>query len=76
MNKLGKYIINVLIAIDQLTNTLCLGDPDETISSRLGKARATSKTAEFFAKIVDALFFWEPKHTVKSIEPDEGKNEV
>lgn len=71
-----KYIINNLIAIDQLVNTICLGDPDETISSRLGKARHNSKVALFFARIVDALFFWQKNHTKSSIEVDEGKDEL
>jgi hypothetical protein len=31
-----KYIINLLISIDQFVNTLLGGDPDMTISKRLG----------------------------------------
>jgi len=31
-----RYFKNILIGIDQLINTLFLGDPDETISSRTG----------------------------------------
>jgi len=34
---IGKYLLNILISIDQLGNTFAGGDPDETISSRLGK---------------------------------------
>lgn len=32
-----KYFYNILIGIDQLVNAILGGDPDETISSRLGK---------------------------------------
>lgn len=32
-----KYIFNILIGIDQLCNTILGGDPDETMSSRMGK---------------------------------------
>jgi hypothetical protein len=32
------YFWNVLIAIDQLGNAVLGGNPDETISSRMGKA--------------------------------------
>lgn len=32
-----KYIWNLLISIDQLCNTILGGDPDETMSSRMGK---------------------------------------
>lgn len=34
-----RYFLNLLIAIDQLFNAITFGDPDETISSRLGKAQ-------------------------------------
>lgn len=33
-----RYFWRVLISIDQLLNTVAGGDPDETLSSRLGKA--------------------------------------
>lgn len=33
MNRFIKYCKNVLIALDQLANTLCWGYPDETISA-------------------------------------------
>lgn len=45
-----KYLYNILIGIDQLVNALLGGDPDETISSRLGKHIA--KRDSLFAKIV------------------------
>lgn len=67
-----KYLLNVAIAVDQLLNTICGGDPDETISSRIGKRRDGAE--RFWAKIVDRLFFWQRGHTKNSIETDEGKD--
>ena len=32
-----KYLYNILIGVDQLVNAIFGGDPDETLSSRLGK---------------------------------------
>lgn len=32
-----QYLRNILISLDQFANTLANGNPDETISSRLGK---------------------------------------
>jgi hypothetical protein len=32
-----RYFWNLLIAVDQLFNTVFGGDPDETLSSRMGK---------------------------------------
>jgi hypothetical protein len=34
-----RYILTVLIAVDQLGNAILAGDPDETISSRIGKEK-------------------------------------
>ena len=33
----GRYILNVLLGLDQLGNTLLAGAPDETISARTGR---------------------------------------
>ena len=27
-------------------------------------------------KVIDSIFFWQPQHTAKSVEPDEGKDAV
>jgi len=72
--KIKKYLLNNLISLDQQINTLCGGDPDETISSRLGKRR--DKREKRWAVIVDKLFFWQKEHTKESIEEDEGKDQV
>ncbi len=39
IDNIGKWLLNILISIDQLGNTIAGGDPDETISSRLGKLK-------------------------------------
>jgi hypothetical protein len=44
-----RYIWNLLISIDQLFNVLLGGDPDETMSSRMGKRVRKGDT---FSKIV------------------------
>ena len=40
LKALGNWIINILISLDQLVNTIFLGYPDETVSSRAWR-RAT-----------------------------------
>lgn len=40
---LGKYFMNILVAFDFLGNAFLAGDPDETISSRAGKARRAGR---------------------------------
>lgn len=74
---LKKYIINVLIAIDQLINTLTGGDPDMTISSRLGRNYRGTRIERF----VDWLFSWQKRpggHCENSDwwEQDEGKDSI
>ena len=75
------YFWNILISIDQLVNTACGGDPDETISSRMGKwaragkhKRGLKRPLYMFANIIVELF--EKNHFKKSIEEDEGSREV
>lgn len=64
------YLKNILIALDQLVNTLAGGDPDETISSRAAKQHP------HLARIINRLFFWQTDHCQASIEPDEGTDAV
>jgi hypothetical protein len=67
-----RYLLNLLIALDQFANTVFLGDPDETISSRLGKYHPNS----VLGKTVNTLFFWQKNHIAESIEADEGGNAI
>lgn len=70
------YIRRVLIAIDQLGNTITGGDPDETISSRTGKAAIAGKRwALILERIINAIFLHltgERDHCRANIEGDEG----
>jgi hypothetical protein len=65
-----KYILNLLLSLDQFINVLFCGDPDETISSRVGKRHA------ILAKIVDTIFFFDKRHSYNSREIDEGIHAV
>lgn len=65
-----RYLWNVLIAVDQLGNALAAGDPDETISSRAGKAqRAGRRWGCILCRMLD---WFERDHCAKSMETDEG----
>lgn len=64
---IGKYIINLLISIDQMVNTLFLGSPDETISSRVGRTHPNS----VLAKTINFIFFWDRNHVTSHIEPED-----
>ena len=69
-----KYLKNILISIDQLANTLLLGSPDETISSRLGR----NYPGSWMEKAVDWLFRWQNKpggHCEWSVEPQDREED-
>lgn len=54
---LKQYIFNILLGIDDLTNTILLGDPDDSISGRLGRAMASGKP-RFFVPPIFHLVNW------------------
>lgn len=68
-----KYVWNILIAVDQLVNTILGGDHDETISSRAGKLQEKRAWAKQLCKFLNYL---ETNHCKKSIENDEGKDKL
>ena len=73
----GRYFVNILISLDQLLNSILLGDPDETVSSRLGRIKlkwgGSIPRFRFVARIADkVLDHIDPGHTIDSIEDDEG----
>lgn len=43
MKILGRYLLNLLVLLDQAGNTLTGGSPNETISERAAKARNEGK---------------------------------
>jgi hypothetical protein len=43
MKVLGRYLLNLLILLDEAGNTLTGGSPNETISERAAKARNEGK---------------------------------
>ena len=73
----ARYLMNVALSLDQLVNTLAAGDPDETVSSRLGRlrrcpqcgipwSRPVSRTLDSLLNRIDR------NHTTDAIEHDEG----
>ncbi len=70
-----RYFWNVLLALDQFLSALTCGDPDETVSSRVGKAAAAgSWTGRALERCLNAVFG--AGHCRDSIEADEGDDKV
>ncbi len=64
------YLKRVLLGLDRLGNTLLNGREDETISSRVGRAKLAGKRwAKIAAPVIDAVFGRD--HCVSAIEWDE-----
>jgi hypothetical protein len=71
MVKRRSYWFSVLIALDQLLNALLYGDPDETLSSRAGKAMLRGdRWGCVFCRVLDWI---DRDHCRKSMIPDEGR---
>lgn len=68
-----RYLFNNLIATDQACNALYGGDPDETISSRIGKDQDSNMIAKWVSRMLDLL---QRDHVGISREDDEGKDRV
>jgi hypothetical protein len=68
-----RYLLNLAIAWDQLLNAHLWGHPDETISSRLYRAKLAGKWwGRAGVAIVDAIFrmIGQTDHCAKSYEGD------
>lgn len=81
LSNISKYILNILIGVDQLGNIILGGDPDETISSRLGKIKIKHNGnipwKRPLSKIIDhGLDKIDKNHSIESIEYDEGKDAI
>jgi len=77
--KYQQYGINCWEGKDNLVSAQSGGDPDESLSSRLGKARAKGSRWSIIANKVDLVareLFKDFDHCNKSRESDEGKKQV
>jgi len=72
---LRKYRYSLWISTDQLVNAIHMGNPDVTVSSKVGyMAEQGSKTAKAMAAVIDLLFkvaVNQENHCAVSIERDE-----
>ena len=69
------YLLRVLIAVDQLVNTLFGGMPDETISAKLWRLR-DRYPYKVFRIIVDKLFWFDKDHCRISYESEFKKTQL
>lgn len=72
---LRGYAFDLWVSSDQYVNTVFRGNPDHTISGRVGyHARRGREGYQFAEKVIDGLFYLvirQRNHCAQSIEPDE-----
>ena len=59
----------VLVAVDQLVNTLMGGMADETLSARAWRNHLKGRRS-WPVKIINALFFWQDEHCKHAYESE------
>ncbi len=71
------YLLNILIAIDQLFNALLLGSPDETLSSRAYRAWLLDRIfGKIFKPLIDVLFFFDKEHCYRAYMAEVRKKQL
>jgi hypothetical protein len=81
MKRLRTYLMNLALSVDQFGNAVTGGDPDETISSRIGRLKVAHGGRVPWTRPLARLVDWmleriDPGHSVDAIEPDEGSNGI
>jgi len=75
-----SWLRAVLIAVDQLINTILAGTPDETLSSRAyrcGVLDQSPKRRWVFAHTwINRLFFWQPDHCFQAYESERTRSHL
>lgn len=59
----------ILVAVDQLVNTLIGGFADETLSARLWRHHLAGEYT-WAMRIVNGLFFWQNNHCLEAYESE------
>lgn len=71
-----QYIFNVGLSLSQMLSVILGGDPDESVSSRTGKAAIAGRW--WFVHFQEPFIDWllGEGHCRNAIEPDEGCKEI
>jgi hypothetical protein len=64
----------VLIALDQLINTLIGGFADETLSARAHRQALKGHVMQ--EKVIDMMFFWQPHHCKTAYESEMRRSQL
>jgi hypothetical protein len=73
------YVKNVLVTLDTMANAILAGDPDETISSRSGKAQAYEQSQGRYGwgcRMCSFLAIFQQNHCAKALDRNKGHRAV
>lgn len=71
-----KYLVRLGIGFDQFVNTICGGDPDETISARAWRQRDKKKVWMFMQLFIDHLFFLQKDHCYHAYLEEKNRSQL
>lgn len=69
------YIINFLLAFDQLANVIFAGEPDETLSARAYRLEL-NRRRKWPRVVIDTLFFFQKDHCYKAYISEFERNHL
>lgn len=78
MDGLKHWLLQILIALDQLANTLIPGGwADEALSSRAHRMRLKGQPVwGWTAGFINLLFFWQADHCKAAYEAEAGRHQL
>lgn len=71
-----KWLLQSLIAFDQLVNALLGGWADETLSSRTYRLSYKGLPWSLMRALIDLVFFWDPDHCRASYESEQERRHL
>lgn len=72
---MSRYLLNLLIALDQLVTAVLGWFPDETLSSYAYRLELQGKPAGVFRRLIDALFWFQADHCRKAYMAERGRRQ-
>lgn len=70
---MGNYLLTILIAFDQMVNTLIGGSPHETLSSVAFRMHRDGRRWGFMMYIINGIFFFQPRHCAQAYADDRAR---
>lgn len=80
MKFIKQYLYNLGLGFDQFINVILLGDPDESLSGRLGRAYMSEHPKWWVVPMVHVndYIWWvlrgEISHSLNAVEPEETRD--